>query len=248
VDDAAALATLSAQLGYSASADALADRLGRVLPRADQVVLVGCGHANAILGWIHGAEQDLLEAERRCEILGLVVDQTQRRRGIGRRLVSALEQWASSRGLLEISVRSNVVRPESHQFYDDLGYQRVKTQHVYRKRLPHVVLTALACWALALGAAPSAIAQTGGGCEPVSQHARRELGCFITAREDLGIIPRDSSLYWHIDAYSTVGRILAPAYQYFTSTGRVELRGEALAVLNSPEYVLNRAARSELGN
>jgi GNAT superfamily N-acetyltransferase len=134
--DAEALAALSAQLGYPVPAHALADRLGRVLRRTDQLVLVGCGGADDVVGWIHGAEQDLLEAERRCEILGLVVDQNQRRRGMGQRLVAAVEEWASGRGLVEISVRSNVVRPESHPFYDRLGYQRAKTQHVYRKRLP----------------------------------------------------------------------------------------------------------------
>jgi hypothetical protein len=32
-------------------------------------------------------------------------------------------------------VRSNVVRAESHQFYERLGYARVKTQHAYRKRI-----------------------------------------------------------------------------------------------------------------
>jgi hypothetical protein len=40
-------------------------------------------------------------------------------------------------------------------------------------------------------------------CEPISQRAGRELGCFITAREDLGKLPRDSALYWHIDAFTT---------------------------------------------
>lgn len=41
------------------------------------------------------------------------------------------------------------------------------------------------------------------GCEPVSQRAGREFGCFITAREELGRLPRDSALYWHLDAYPT---------------------------------------------
>ena len=47
-----------------------------------------------------------------------------------------------------------------------------------------------------------AMAQTA-GCEPISQRAGRELGCFITDREDLGKLPRDSALYWHIDAFTT---------------------------------------------
>ena len=50
-------------------------------------------------------------------------------------------------------------------------------------------------------AASPAAAQTV-TCEPVSQRGGRELGCFITVREDLGALPRDSDLYWHIDAFA----------------------------------------------
>ena len=34
-----------------------------------------------------------------------------------------------------MTVRSNVVRHESHPFYERVGYERTKTQHAYRKRL-----------------------------------------------------------------------------------------------------------------
>jgi quercetin dioxygenase-like cupin family protein len=51
-------------------------------------------------------------------------------------------------------------------------------------------------------AATAATAQTE-GCEPVSDRAGREFGCFITAREDLGPLPKDSVFYWHIDAFTT---------------------------------------------
>ena len=55
---------------------------------------------------------------------------------------------------------------------------------------------------LALGTRPGTlVAQT--SCEPVSQRAGREFGCFITAREEMGRLPSDSALYWHIDAYPT---------------------------------------------
>ena len=133
--DAPAMAALSSQLGYPVAVDALAGRLARILARADQIVLVACAGGREVAGWIHAAEQEMLESDRRCEILGLVVDQRRRRLGIGRHLVAAVEQWASSRGLGGMSVRSNIVRAESHPFYERLGYERTKTQHVYRKRL-----------------------------------------------------------------------------------------------------------------
>jgi hypothetical protein len=41
-------------------------------------------------------------------------------------------------------------------------------------------------------------------CEPVADRAGRSLGCFITAREDLGPLPPDTALYWHIYAYPTL--------------------------------------------
>lgn len=48
-----------------------------------------------------------------------------------------------------------------------------------------------------------AYAQTGGSCVPVAQRAGQTLGCYITAREELGALPRDTALFWHIDAFST---------------------------------------------
>ena len=88
-----------------------------------------------VVGWIHSAEQDILEVGRSCEIVGLVVAADQRRHGIGRHLVDRVEQWAFERGLKHVSVRSNVARTESHLFYERVGYARVKTQHAYRKHI-----------------------------------------------------------------------------------------------------------------
>jgi GNAT superfamily N-acetyltransferase len=134
-EDAGAVAALSGQLGYPVSADAIAARLERLLGRDDQLVLAAIAEDGELAGWIHAAEQDLVESERRCEILGLVVDGARRRGGIGRRLVAEAERWAASRGLRQMSVRSNVAREESHPFYEAQGYGRVKTQQVYRKTI-----------------------------------------------------------------------------------------------------------------
>jgi GNAT superfamily N-acetyltransferase len=98
-------------------------------------VLVAESATGETVGWLHGAEQELLESGRRCEILGLVIDPEHRGQGIGRCLVGAVEAWARARDLKQMTVRSNVVRTESHPFYERLGYARAKTQHAYRKRL-----------------------------------------------------------------------------------------------------------------
>jgi len=132
--DTVRIAELSGVLGYPVEASVLAERLAHLLARDDNVVFVAV-NAHRVVGWIHGAEHELLEIGRVCEILGLVVDASTRRGGAGAALVASVEAWAASRGLPQVTVRSNIVRLESHPFYERLGYTRVKTQHSYRKNL-----------------------------------------------------------------------------------------------------------------
>jgi len=132
--DVPRLAELSGALGYPVALDVFADRLERMLARDDNTVLVATD-GQEVIGWLHGAEHELLETGRHCEILGLIVDARARRGGVGHLLIAAVEAWAASRGIDQIAVRSNIVRVESHPFYEGLGYTRVKTQHAYGKRL-----------------------------------------------------------------------------------------------------------------
>lgn len=126
---------MSGVLGYPNSAEAIAERLARLLARDGDIVLVAEEMPRGVVGWIHATEQELLDSGRRCEITGLVVDADARNRGLGRQLVEAVEAWAIARGLAQLAVRSNIVRSESHPFYERLGFLRVKTQHAYRKQL-----------------------------------------------------------------------------------------------------------------
>jgi GNAT superfamily N-acetyltransferase len=133
--DTRRLTELSGSLGYPNDEAVIASRLATLLGRTEDAVLVAESADGTVIGWIHGAEHLLLEADRRCEILGLVVDPSHRGLGVGRGLVAHLEQWARGRGVEMISVRSNVIRLESHPFYERLGFTRAKTQHAYRKSL-----------------------------------------------------------------------------------------------------------------
>ena len=133
--DAPRIAELSGVLGYPASARVIAERLAGIVARADDTVLVAVLRTGTIVGWIHASERPLLEMGRYVEILGLVVDATHRGSGVGRELVARVEAWTLARGIAELHVRSNIVRNESHPFYQRLGFVRVKTQHAYRKAL-----------------------------------------------------------------------------------------------------------------
>ena len=112
----------------------MARRLGALLGNARHHVIVSEGPAGRLLGWAHVEHRQSLEGSERAELMGLVVDPTARHGGIGRALVGAVERWASVRGLSSLTVRSNAARVESHPFYEALGFDRDKTQHVYVKR------------------------------------------------------------------------------------------------------------------
>lgn len=135
IADALEIARLSAQLGYPADTTVFARRIAALIDSPKHAVLVADAGEAGLHGFIGVEHRLMLEMGERVEIVGLVVDSVARRSGVGRALVAAAEYWARSRGIDEVFVRSNVVRPESHPFYERIGYLRSKTQHVYRKRL-----------------------------------------------------------------------------------------------------------------
>lgn len=89
--------------------------------------------ADVVIGFIHGRISRTLEA--RVLIVALVVSSKARREGVGRRLVAEVERWAATTDAEAIVVRSNTARGEAHEFYPAAGYEKVKTQAVYLKRL-----------------------------------------------------------------------------------------------------------------
>jgi GNAT superfamily N-acetyltransferase len=134
LSDAAEITRLTAELGYAATIAEIGARLGRVTDRQKQVVLVAVLEGK-IAGWLQAQASEVLESGYRAEIVGLVVAEKFRRRGVGRRLVAEAEGWAIGVGAPTLVVRTNSKRVESHDFYPALGFELSKTQAVYRKAL-----------------------------------------------------------------------------------------------------------------
>lgn len=113
----------------------MAARVRKVTGQDNHLLLVAENDSGGVCGWLHAYCADSIESGFRLEIVGLVVEQTAQRSGIGSRLVEAAERWAGKIGAEFICVRSNVNRKASHPFYRKLGYELKKTQNVYRKQL-----------------------------------------------------------------------------------------------------------------
>lgn len=133
--DAERLATLSTQLGYPSTPEAIKRRLRRISNDAEHFVRVAELESGRVVGWIHACASYLIESDPRAEVGGLVVDEKCRGSGVGHLLIEHAEEWARAKGLEAVYLRSNVVRKEAHRFYERLGYKNIKTQHAFLKML-----------------------------------------------------------------------------------------------------------------
>ncbi len=134
--DAAALAPLCTQLGHPATAGQIEPRVRELVGSSDHGLLGAAADDGRLIGWIHIHGYRTVADDPYALIAGLVVDEALRGSGVGRALVAAAEHWAVAQGYNVVRVRSNVVRDRTHHFYEDLGYTRKKTSHVFDKRLP----------------------------------------------------------------------------------------------------------------
>ncbi len=132
LEDARDIATLSDQLGYPTPPERMQERLIKLLPRPDQRVFAAerDGH---LIGWLHVGKIEMVESDPFAEIYGLVIRDTERGKGIGPLLLRAAEAWASAQGLPKVRVRCNVLREQTHRFYEREGFVVRKAQKIFDK-------------------------------------------------------------------------------------------------------------------
>lgn len=133
--DAPELAALAGELGYPSTTAELAGRLTPLLADPAQAVLVAVDADDRAVGWTHVVVRRQLDSDDWVEVAGLVVTAAQRGAGTGAALLAAAERWAVARGLPLVQLRSNVVRERAHRFYRRQGYEPVKSQVLFRRRV-----------------------------------------------------------------------------------------------------------------
>lgn len=131
--DAQRIASLAGQMGYEVSVAHVERQLERV--HDEHAILVAVVPRAGVVGWIGIALREAITHGPSADVDGLVVEDEYRGNGIGEMLIGAAETWARRHGCGSLRVRSNVVRERAHAFYNRLGYEVVKTQHVFTKPL-----------------------------------------------------------------------------------------------------------------
>jgi GNAT superfamily N-acetyltransferase len=118
------LANIISQEGHPTKREDITNRL-LLLPTEDRLLLAVDGET--LLGYAHLRVSDDLVNEETAEVVAIVVEASNRRSGIGTRLIAAAETWARQSGRARLLLKTDVVRTPAHAFFSALGYEKDST-------------------------------------------------------------------------------------------------------------------------
>ena len=129
--DAAAIAPLLEQLGHPSTEAQVVARLKAMPPGEDVLVSEDEGRITGVasLHLIPVIHEDAPVAM----LTSLVVDESERGRGVGRALVMQAEALAAARGATRMILTSRMSRIGAHAFYERLGFD--KTSYRFTKTI-----------------------------------------------------------------------------------------------------------------
>jgi ribosomal protein S18 acetylase RimI-like enzyme len=124
LNDAAKLAALACELGYKTTGVEMATRLETVLkdPRYKTFVAEIGEKLCGMIGTV--SHSSYLHNTLSGRIIALIVSDKMRRRGVGRKLVTAAEKDFRLRKITRVTLTTRFEREEAHRFYEKLGYAR----------------------------------------------------------------------------------------------------------------------------
>src|SRR5438552_18294302 len=129
--DTAAIAILLSELGYPVTDEVLSVRLQK-MPSAHCTFIAEL--EGAFAGFVGCSALDIYESDTPvCWVMAWSVSECFRRRGIGRALLSRVEQWCADAWLRDFRVHSGGQRRDAHAFYDACGV--VQTGRGFKKSL-----------------------------------------------------------------------------------------------------------------
>lgn len=133
ISDVEAIYELNArELGYDYPKDKTKEKLKQLLESDKDKIFVALTD-NTIIGYIHANDYDVIYAPHMKNIMGIAVSSGLRKKGIGRALLSAVEDWAQESGACGVRLVSGAARTGAHEFYRHCGYSGDKQQINFKK-------------------------------------------------------------------------------------------------------------------
>ena len=119
-------------LGYDYPIEKTKMQLIKILEKPHVKLLVA-EIDDTIAGYIHAVDYDCVYSDSLKNILAIVVDEHFRGKNIGRKLLTAVEEWAKEDGSCGVRLVSGMDRVGAHDFYKACGYSLRKEQKNFIK-------------------------------------------------------------------------------------------------------------------
>lgn len=132
--DIAAICSISSNdLGYSCDEKLVLQQFAGLDSNREAVFVAEID--GEVAGYVHAEIYSLLYFEPMVNILGLAVASDYRRKGVGKALMTRVEEWAKEKGIREIRLNSGGSRKEAHEFYRAIGFDDEKVQIRFLKKV-----------------------------------------------------------------------------------------------------------------
>lgn len=133
-DDAADICEINKNsLGYDFPADKTAIQIERIIKDEKILLLSVTDDENRAIGYIEAQIYETPYAETYVNIMALAVGEKYQGKGLGKKLLSAAEDWGKSKGAAGVRIESSTYRTEAHKFYEACGYECVKEHKNFKK-------------------------------------------------------------------------------------------------------------------
>lgn len=122
------------EMGYAYPKNKTEEKLKQLLKSDSDKIFVALID-NIVVGYAHANDYDVIYAPHMKNIMGIAVSSGYKKKGIGRALLSAIEDWAQKDGASAVRLVSGSTRIGAHEFYRHCGYSGDKEQINFKKML-----------------------------------------------------------------------------------------------------------------
>ena len=125
-----------AALGYDVDVESVKRQIERLTNHKNQHIIIGYEDEKTrkIIGFVHAQMYESFYSDLGLNILGLAVNPDFQGRGIGKKLMNKLEEYAVDNNISFIRLNSAMKREEAHNFYEHIGYTCDKVQKRFIKK------------------------------------------------------------------------------------------------------------------
>ena len=125
------------ELGYDVNLDIVKKQIEKLTKDNNHHIIIGFENEQTrkIIGFVHAEFYESIYMDTSLNILALAVNSNFQGQGIGKKLMSFIEDYALKNNISFIRLNSNVCRTEAHKLYESIGYVCDKTQKRLIKKL-----------------------------------------------------------------------------------------------------------------